>query len=505
MSKLDNVKTAINIIGIAWLIISIALLQTGYINIGDVNRFNQIARDIAKEEIDGYLNKEIASSISLLEKSCSYIIDKVGSYTYAINGTTGKLWTYNTDSSTVINAAIKSLSEGGTLFFKVANYTINTKITLKNKVSMIGEYVGVSANGSDVYGVAFIANASIAILEPEALAHYNRVENIGFDGKSTGLIAINLTETYYFTLRNFVIIHFVDHGIKINDKVQNCIFEMGAIGDGKNNVYIEGSSLVTYLDFRNIWMGHSSQNCFHVNGYVKKVKIDMCTFTYGDPIAIYIHSGRLIRILGSHFENSDNESIWIRSGACYQIEGCVFSNSGHSHLLLGTNGYKVYDIKVTNNYMITTGATYPSIRLDYRGSINGFFANNEIINSGNDIGIDISGSTSADNTVIIGYTDDKTPISNAGTQTKCIGKKFQNSGIERNIADGGTIAHGLMGKPTMVQLTSLNITNRSENIFVAWNETATDATNIVVRLYYANCTSVSQNEIDVSWYAEYVP
>lgn len=86
-----------------------------------------------------------------------------------------------------------------------------------------------------------------------------------------------------------------------------------------------------------------------------------------------------------------------------------------------------------------------------------------------------------------------------------LGFVTENSGTTTDKANGGTIAHGLVGTPTTVTLTSLNATYDSVGVIVAWDKPNSSSTNISLDIYWTNGTAIADSVIDVSWYAEYVP
>ena len=90
----------ITIIAVTWISASSALQPPSF--------------DLEAEMVYDALQTEIGSSVSALEKSASFIIGQVGSYTYVLNGTNGRLWNYSTDANTVISLALDGLTDGRT-------------------------------------------------------------------------------------------------------------------------------------------------------------------------------------------------------------------------------------------------------------------------------------------------------------------------------------------------------------------------------------------------------
>lgn len=106
-----------------------------------------------------------------------YIIYKDGSHTVAIKGENGETLSRNTDSSTVIQAAIDAITSGGVIYVKPGTYTINTTIAIlkaNQNIKIIGAGSGtyhetgatiflqgasttiisaISTSGSRIYGI----------------------------------------------------------------------------------------------------------------------------------------------------------------------------------------------------------------------------------------------------------------------------------------------------------------------------------------------------------------
>lgn len=81
----------------------------------------------------------------------------------------------------------------------------------------------------------------------------------------------------------------------------------------------------------------------------------------------------------------------------------------------------------------------------------------------------------------------------------------ENTGVAQNVANGGTIAHGLAGTPDVVLLTSCNATYDGDGVCLAWDVANTGSINISIDLYWCNGTAISDSVIWVSWEAFYVP
>jgi hypothetical protein len=74
-----------------------------------------------------------------LVETASYVIWTDGTYVYAKNGQTGAIDFKGTDASTVIQAAIDALTDGGRIFIKVGTYDFQSTLKPKSFVAIIGE------------------------------------------------------------------------------------------------------------------------------------------------------------------------------------------------------------------------------------------------------------------------------------------------------------------------------------------------------------------------------
>jgi len=106
----------------------------------DANWVNVTNELKAKGDIE--LNTSIDSSY--LQKSCSILIAQIGSYTYALNGTTGKILNGNcwdTSAANVINWAIGNTTRGGLIHLAESNYSITASIVDggNNNITLEGE------------------------------------------------------------------------------------------------------------------------------------------------------------------------------------------------------------------------------------------------------------------------------------------------------------------------------------------------------------------------------
>jgi len=90
-------------------------------------------------------------------ETASYIIwngSEAGGPYFAKDGSTGKIFTSGSDASTVIQAAITALPDGGTIYFKKGTYEITGIITIPDKIELIGEGGGTMLNmGATIFSI----------------------------------------------------------------------------------------------------------------------------------------------------------------------------------------------------------------------------------------------------------------------------------------------------------------------------------------------------------------
>ncbi len=124
-----------------WLLVTTFLSAYGFITPKEIMNTAQILEALktaSPDEIAGLLEIVLNSSFSLLQKSVSYIVTKVGSYYCLQNGETGKLDQYSTNDDEIIQTTIDSVTNsGGAVLIKPASYSAS--IVLLDKVRLIIE------------------------------------------------------------------------------------------------------------------------------------------------------------------------------------------------------------------------------------------------------------------------------------------------------------------------------------------------------------------------------
>ncbi len=122
----SNVK--INVTDLSWktwfMIITILLSATaaGYVGVQTSLSIDFNARVIQA------LEQEINSTISMLEKPCSYLVGIFEGYTYMANGSNSQITFFSSNASAVINNAIGNMTNGGSLFMSDGSFTFTSPI-----------------------------------------------------------------------------------------------------------------------------------------------------------------------------------------------------------------------------------------------------------------------------------------------------------------------------------------------------------------------------------------
>jgi len=262
-----------------------------------------------------------------------------------------------------------------------------------------------------------------------------------------------------------------------------------------------------------------------------------------DDIGLYMKGVQRIAVISGHFDDCRNYSVKI-DGPSFGviISSCYFDwapDYGHIYLydfvercVITSNTFfhgGIHLVKASLNIVESNSVKWGAYGIFNDRSSKNIIAFNSIKNC-SDIGIYITG-TGSDENLIIGNK-----VYDSGTGIKIrwdakdnyllfndcfdntvdydihpdgiayakgnIGYTTENSGIAYGLADSAQIAHGLVAKPSLVLLTCLNATYDGVPVLVYWDEQATDATYIVVRIYWANGTAITDPVIAVSWYAE---
>ena len=297
---------------------------------------------------------------------------------------------------------------GGKLVLLEGVYNIAASVNITSS--------GISIEGQNAKATVLRATTPITVLNVDGDERYInslQISNISLDGNDkTATTAIYLNRALEFSLRDFYIIDFRDYGIYIDESVQNGVYEHGSIYRVGRGIHID-QARNQYSTFRDIWISRTIDYGVYLGGRgLTHIILENLAFTRANPTAIYIDHARLVEVSHCHFEAISGHAISAHTVGGLDIRDSRFKDSGYSHIYLNY----AHAVTIMGNFMHKTGAGYHSIRLDenVRGS---FITSNTIMNSGNDVSIDISSSSSEHNVIIPPVTDDTTPVSDSGTGT----------------------------------------------------------------------------------------
>jgi len=413
------------------------------------------------------------SEIENYEIPPSYLIYKDGAYTIAVNGNTGKEDSSSTESATVIQYALDQLATAkGTVYIRKAatDYEINTKITPKDRVNIIGEKDACLKAGCNLVPAMFDleegANTVMRMTMSGFRLEGNNVCNfaIGFDNVYSNMIFEDMEilgfvsvpvnfkgNVWGVTMRNILITApNGGYGIRINRT-------SGAGQIGLNNFYyvhISGAGTAIRI------IGDAYKNTFY-NCHITT------TGTYGVYIAgdgTYTPYLSIFRDCWFERGAQGNRAIQITDVGAFTtrpeltlIENCHIGN---------------YDIAIYLPY-----ASKTTIR-------NNYFSTNATD--------DINMTATALDTLIEGGVYSAGGIGGSGTRTLYEGQGFKNTGVAAMLNTNATVtvAHGLALTPTIVLATGTHA--EVNDLYV----TAVGAANFTI-----NSAAVTTADRDIYWEA----
>jgi len=321
------------------------------------------------------------------EKTCSYIINKVGTYYYALNGTTGRLQFYSTNASYIINTAITNSNEGS-IYLTPANYTITSSILShgKNNIKLYSD------------GAWLVLNTSADCISLQSVSGW-MLEGLKIDGKYTSVQSVygvhlrqvnstNLNSLYVQNVGNAS--YGGDIGLEGNcyeDVVKYCTCVGGGLGIHiwTSNTYGGDPSYdtVEHCLFKN-----QLSNGIHVNGnwgtYGKPnhITISYCDIFSAGDCAIEIGSGYPYanKILYCNTYNPVNTNYLVWGGdSDTEIDGCLAVG--------GSDGYYIGMSPSTWSYVTKFVEVSDSFAINVTGN-DGFLAfNSEHVTFSHDVSL----------------------------------------------------------------------------------------------------------------------
>lgn len=464
----------------------------------------------------------------------SYFIYTDGSTTYLKNGMTGRIDFNSTDAALVINSAVGNLTNGGKVFIRNGSYTIspitisndniifemeswNTVLTLKAGTNQAAITVS-SANGVIIRGGKIDGNKtyqSVTAVRTGGIVIDDStncvVENIYVtNARRYGII---IFEGAYNKVINSKVTNSTDNNITIHSSATKATHHNEVVGNEVSNasdvgIGLIGSSAYPLYDCiveRNIIYNNTSTDA--VTGYntnwgisaeavVIRSQIND-NVVYGNKLGITTRGMSYGNQIQGNTVSGGGMELW--SDYDTVADNVVFSNGiqlfcTHSeirgNIVYNNTGGAGIGVRDAADYNEITGNSVENnlqgIWL-FSGSFGNYIVNNTIGNSKFE---EIKDESGGNNTI-------RGNILN--------GKPTENSGVATDLANGGTIPHGLAGTPDVVVLTSLNATYKGEAVAVYWDQLNTDSTNISVDIYWTNGTEITATVIDVAWEAYYVP
>lgn len=412
-----------------------------------INNLENLTEEIRVLTIEQVLN----SSFYPMQKSSSYLIGKVATYTTMQNGTTGKLDWYDTDSSAVINACIWNLTGGGKIFIKTGEYTISNPINIKGGLWIEGE--------NDVE-LILDANADCNIFQ-----------------------CIDAPTDYlFFTLTDITL-----HG----NKAQNTLGSGIYINVTFHDVFIERCAIWYFAEY-GIYMEDAWHN-----------RIEHCCIESCDIDGVYLEAGAESSIFECNISSNGRRSITVNSSRT-SIVGTTILNNQEDGIYVLTS-INVMSCSIRNNGQKTSD-TYSGIVLTGDNSrIIGNYFNGS---SDEQSGVNLKFSVCDNNTIIgnqfLGHLSNAINYQSGNIIRYNIGFVTENSGTQ-TCADQEWITHGLAGTPTMVQITAGNCTYDSVAIIANYVHSSMNSTHLQANIYWANSTAIDDDVILISWYVEYMP
>jgi len=441
------------------------------------------------------------------EQAASYIIfgtdtdnNGVADVVYAKNCTTGQIefggpWDAGgvdgANASAVMQAAINALNEGGLILIKNGEYSLSSGLT----ISVVG--IKIWGEGS---GTVLKANANITMLTVQGsssdFTNWVDIRHIKLDGNGVASRGIYTNYVGHSRIEDFWVRDFTEAGFYLDSGSQNIVIEQGAFDGNEYDAYLFAMN-THHITFRNVYMG--GKYGAYING-ARLLSFDRVATTLCD-YGIYIYVGQLIEISG-WFEKSTYNGIYIRDVSGVRIHDSIFSTSGHEHIILGAAGYRAKYVTIENCLFGATGDGYDGIKADWKGAYYCRLQNLDFADSGSGVSINFASVESKNNIVQGIASTDSTIVVDNGVNNSYIGMPFENSGTA-TVANDEWISHGLAGTPTTVTLTPRAITYDGVTFNVA--VVARNSTHFQVGAYWTNGTAISDDAIEIDWYAEYNP
>jgi len=426
-----------------------------------------------------YFDPTLEAARALAQAPAKFIIYKEMGVSFARDGQTGEIRFKDVDAASVIQSAIDALTEGA-IFLKSGIYDIESTLSLKSRVGLIGE-------GTGYYGRAAILKladgANVPLLnvkaeDPDGQTKNVVLRNLWLNGNAPNQVAevdmvdfanarmAVLDDVYFYQSKRDALITYYAW-------VVNCRF----MNNGRYAIWAKADTYIAFCNFASnvfdsaydswsnaaIFLGH--ENCIIGN--------DIYMTKYGSGISLYNVTRN--RIIGNRISHNNWHGIALHLGENNHIIGnLIYNNSARG---AGMSGVRVSD---TVNNIIALNRCFDdrATKLqDYGIEEFGTSDYNEIVNNNVRENLTAGITTVGANSIVkynIGYVTE-----NRGTATMPAGSASV------------TVAHGLAKTPRIALITPHH--SDIEDIRV----TAKTATNFTVEV-----TTAPAADRTFDWYAE---
>jgi hypothetical protein len=174
-----------------------------------------------------------------------------GAATYTIWADSGTYYSKNAygvvsssiDASSLIQPILNSMVNGGTLFFKIANYTLNTVLSVSNYGVI---FRGENHPGAEEPIVNFVAGAAISdmiIFNSNRESDYSyTVKDITFDGANKGCDGLTFLQGAYISVEDCRILRCVN-GLSLNGTAKSNFVNMRLEDNTRNLVLVDDNNI----------------------------------------------------------------------------------------------------------------------------------------------------------------------------------------------------------------------------------------------------------------------
>ena len=417
------------------------------------------------------------------EQTATFIIfgkdadnDGVYDVVYAKNTTSGQIqyggeWdaggVYGANASAVIQAAIDALpADGGTVFLKTGLYELTNMLKVPQKVSLIGE-----SQKSTILKAISSMDAVITLTYGATRDRTGTIEKLNINGNDLATEGLHTNKTFGGMFRDLLITNAVEDGLYIYSSYEQYFENVISGNNGRDGFHLDATEgtmgELTFVRCHAFSNGRDGIGGLAGEGWNNIILIDVSSLhnarygadVKGGPITWI---GCLFEGNGDHQVNSWGQDIYL---------GCYFREAPENKAGIAVNAQTI---------LISPRFSANAWRDVYVGS-DGYVM---VVNP---------------NPQSFSYY-----VSSGGILVRR-GYKQENSGTASGLSDGGFIAHGLAGIPTIVTLTCLNSTYDGVPVIVSWNKANTNSTHIAINIYWANGTAITDPVIAISWRAEYQP